>query len=87
MVSEIRTPRKYYGVSIANVLDIRNDMQSDKRVFTIYDTSIDEEEGLSHADVHSILSEAHCADLTTKGIKRIVRGRLHDYFSDVKTIA
>lgn len=82
-ISKIRSPRDYHGYSTAKVSQIRAQMAYDLNVFAVYDTSLDFEEGISHADVCAIIPHATDKDLTKNGYKRLVRGRLYKCFSNI----
>lgn len=82
-VSKIRTPREYQGYSVATVSDIRSELSYDMQVFAIYDTSLDLKEGLSHADVCSLISHDSHENLTKKSVKKVIRGRLSSCFSNI----
>lgn len=82
-MSKIRSPRDYYGYSTAQVATIRDDILYGIRIFTVYDTSIDSEKGISHADVCAILAQDPNKVLSDKSLRRLVRGRLSEHFSDI----
>lgn len=78
--SKTRTPREYLGYVIASVSNIRNQYVYEKRIFAVFDTSLFDD--ISHADVCTILSKDHHEALTRKSVKKLIRGRLSDCFSE-----
>lgn len=83
VVSQTRSARDYYGYSTAKTSEIRAHEAYELRIFSVYDTSLDEEDGKSHADVCAIISKDAHEDLTEKGCKKLIRGRLHNCFSNI----
>lgn len=78
--------REFIAYMTGSVSEIRKQLAEGFRVFAVYDTS--NESAIMHADVCSILSIDIDVNpkLTRKGIKKLVRARLSNIFSNLIVI-
>ena len=83
-LSQERTPREYQGYVEVNVADVRAEYEYQKRIFAVYDTALEGDQGQCHADVCALLSTNQHQELSKNNLKRLVRGRLSSCFSKIK---